>query len=131
MVIFETRTGYVNDPAFEGSHMMKGQMIFLNRLFVSALFIVLAFGLTTIRSAAKSPLPKENKLTCLRQDVPFAGPGSSLPLNRRILSVYDGPLYNPEGQQIGSYCGPILGYSTSCNILTPIGYLYICQNFTY
>lgn len=46
-------------------------------------------------------------------------------------SGYAGPIYNPEGQVIGTYRGPILGYSTSCNVLTPVGYLYICQNFTW
>jgi hypothetical protein len=50
---------------------------------------------------------------------------------RTGVSEYDGPVYNLFGQTIGSYRGPILGYSTSCNILTPIGYVYICQNFTW
>jgi hypothetical protein len=47
------------------------------------------------------------------------------------VSEYDGPVYNLFGQIIGSYRGPILGYSSSCNILTPTGYVYICQNFTW
>jgi hypothetical protein len=50
---------------------------------------------------------------------------------RTGVSEYDGPVYNLFGQIIGSYRGPILGYSSSCNILTPIGYVYICQNFTW
>jgi hypothetical protein len=47
------------------------------------------------------------------------------------VSAYDGPVFNPFGQTVGRYRGPILGYSSSCNILTPIGYVYICQNFTW
>jgi hypothetical protein len=50
---------------------------------------------------------------------------------RTGVSEYDGLVYNLFGQIIGSYRGPILGYSSSCNILTPIGYVYICQNFTW
>jgi hypothetical protein len=45
--------------------------------------------------------------------------------------IYDGPIYNHVGQWIGTYRGPILGLSTTCNILTPAGYLYTCQNFTW
>ena len=50
---------------------------------------------------------------------------------RTGISEYDGPIYNLFGQIIGSYRGPILGYTNSCNILTPTGYVYICQNFTW
>jgi hypothetical protein len=50
---------------------------------------------------------------------------------RSSISEYDGPIYNTFGQIIGSYRGPILGYSSSCNILTATGYVYICQNFTW
>lgn len=46
-------------------------------------------------------------------------------------SFYDGPIFNPEGQEIGYYRGPVLGYSTSCDILTPHGPLYTCMNFTW
>jgi hypothetical protein len=49
----------------------------------------------------------------------------------RNVGFYDGPLYNVMGQVTGTYRGPVLGYSSSCNIFTPIGYLYICQNFTW
>jgi hypothetical protein len=50
---------------------------------------------------------------------------------RSSISEYDGPIYNIFGQVIGSYRGPILGYSSSCNILTPTGSVYICENFTW
>src|SRR5260370_30297237 len=50
---------------------------------------------------------------------------------RAGVSEYDGPVYNLFGQVVGRYRGPILGYSSSCNILTPTGYVYICENFTW
>lgn len=45
--------------------------------------------------------------------------------------TYDGPVYNWMGQVTGSYHGPVLAYSSSCNILTPVGYLITCQAFTW
>jgi hypothetical protein len=45
--------------------------------------------------------------------------------------TYDGPVYNWMGQVTGTYHGPVLAYSSSCNILTPVGYLITCQAFTW
>jgi hypothetical protein len=47
------------------------------------------------------------------------------------IQAYDGPIYNQQGQIIGFYRGPVLGYSSSCDLLTPTGHLYACQNFTW
>jgi hypothetical protein len=45
--------------------------------------------------------------------------------------AYNGPVYNWMGQVTGSYHGPVLAYSSSCNVLTPVGYLITCQAFTW
>jgi hypothetical protein len=38
------------------------------------------------------------------------------------------PTYDEVGQQTGVYRGPILGYGgTSCSILTPGGFIHVCQ----
>jgi hypothetical protein len=38
------------------------------------------------------------------------------------------PIYNAIGQQTGTYRGPMLGYGgTSCDILTPGGFVHVCQ----
>jgi hypothetical protein len=38
------------------------------------------------------------------------------------------PIFNAIGQQTGAYRGPVLGYGgTSCDILTPGGFVHVCQ----
>ena len=91
-----------------------------------------AVGIMTTDVMAQSSVPNWDTHTDHRvlQNRNVAGQ-ELLPGYRSGVSEYDGPVYNSFGQTIGRYRGPVLGYSSSCNISTPGGYLYICQNFTW
>jgi hypothetical protein len=91
-----------------------------------------AVGIMTTDAMTQSPGPHRDSNTDYRV-LSGRTPASHVrPSGYRIgVSEYDGPVYNTFGQTIGDYRGPILGYSSSCNILTPVGYLYICENFTW
>jgi hypothetical protein len=97
----------------------------MKRAIVTALGLL---GITTSTMAA-SLAPSATNRSAVAARTAF--PPYNLPPYGGHLSTYDGPIYNPEGQWIGTYRGPVLGYSTSCNILTPAGYLYTCQAFTW
>jgi hypothetical protein len=92
-------------------------------VIASATAVVVASGLLAGNAMAEPSVHKA-KHRGAHAAAPYAPYTSNAP-------TYDGPVYNPEGQVIGVYRGPVLGYSTSCNILTPAGYLYTCQNFTW
>jgi hypothetical protein len=96
--------------------------------------VVVTFAAMTVGAVGdpaatnQSARPAAHQRTLLQPNSPrrefLPGVSASVP-------IYDGPIYNHWGQWIGTYRGPVLGLSTTCNILTPAGYLYTCQNFTW
>jgi hypothetical protein len=96
--------------------------------------VVVIFAATTFGAVGDAPVKNQSARTVAHQRTLMHPDGPRrefLPAAGASVPIYDGPIYNHWGQWIGTYRGPILGLSTTCNILTPAGYLYTCQNFTW